>query len=892
MGYEKRDSAKKYTPADGDTLKSIAEGETATGNPMTWQDIARFNWGTDDPKIAEEMLRDELGCYLRGEDKRFVFAADCVVRTQLLIPVPFKKSGLSTTKTHTLKVKKQPPPPKQFQTCAGISGATFEFDKSFLRPTVADDLKIVDKAMKTNPEAKILIFGHTDKVGTEQYNKGLSERRAKSVYAFITNQPDIWETLYNEEHWGIRSVQAILKDMGDPYDPGPVDGIDGPQTKKAVKQFQTDNGLPVDGVAGTETRKKLFETYMAGKHDIEIDDGRFMDPKHMGCGEFNPQIDTEKECETNRRVTFYLFHPARLPNLPCKNGDIAPCKKQVKTPLPRYKTEFHCSFYDSLAQECKCEGGGGVPLIAIEYELIELVEVVTQDEEKWVKGAAMDCTDTEVITESVTRTDKDGSNFKQYINLKPDLEGQPKRHPEYGREIVLKARIKQKDGKSDLLAGIKIKFSFKRTDGPDRSNPGAPDPDVWSGTDLTGDQKEGFGSKNGTATVEAQTDGKGWTPPVSFFLSAYGGDRFEISAELAPGTTGAGPAPKKTQAEYVVWRKFWYQMTYATGYTPPQPTKAEAAYKEVSAEMNKSNGKVFTKSDLPADLQDRTFLKEYMLATGGANSDVAAIGGHNKLEFAKMMTTETDHPLKANLIICEYQCDPSGTCTIGIHTLKSNNQTVTVAQGSGGSIASKPALKAGAKLVVVGEWATVKTPWTKGGNITDANITIDSARTSTLSVKINLPKEAPAPTNAKPVYVKLQLETGEDFLGESFGKGQILCVYRPKAAAGTQGSEIDYNDTVAHEEGHMWNQTPRPAKQPKSMKDHPLQYVGHGGSGSHCRHGATVAAGAVNWQNKDEATPSPENGDCIMYHSFSAACSHMFCKTCKPYLQLQDMSSI
>jgi hypothetical protein len=76
------------------------------------------------------------------------------------------------------------------------------------------------------------------------------------------------------------------------------------------------------------------------------------------------------------------------------------------------------------------------------------------------------------------------------------------------------------------------------------------------------------------------------------------------------------------------------------------------------------------------------------------------------------------------------------------------------------------------------------------------------------------------------------------------------------------------------------------------MKDHPLQYVGHGGQGSHCRHGATVAPGPVNWQDPSEDTPSPANGDCIMYHSFSAACSHKFCATCKPYLRLQEMSSL
>ncbi|MBD3298718.1 MAG: hypothetical protein GF341_08695 [candidate division Zixibacteria bacterium] len=176
----------------------------------------------------------------------------------------------------------------------------------------------------------------------------------------MTNQPDIWEELYNQENWGTRAIQSILKDLGGPYDPGPVDGIYGPKTTQAVRNFQGDHGLAVDGVAGPNTRRELFTAYMGGKHDIEIDDSRIMDPKHMGCGEFNPQVDTEEKNEENRRVTFFLFNEERLPNIPCLHGDLAPCEKQMSGGGPHYKDEFKCSFYDSIARECECEGGAVV----------------------------------------------------------------------------------------------------------------------------------------------------------------------------------------------------------------------------------------------------------------------------------------------------------------------------------------------------------------------------------------------------------------------------------------------------------------------------------------------------------------------------------------------------
>ena len=555
------------------------------------------------------------------------------------------------------------------------------------------------------------------------------------------------------------------------------------------------------------------------------------------------------------------------------------------------------------------------PCPPVYYELIELVEVVTQNPVmKWVKGPAMATADAATLPNNVERTDKSGANFKQYINLDPDLEGAAKRHPEYGRVIQFRARVKQTNGNTDQLAGVTVDFSYTRTDGPARTNTGT-NP-VWAlplpppvGTPAgqpgpTGTENEGFSNWGGAKTANASTDAKGWTTtPVSFFVSQYGGDSFEISAKLAPGTSVcASTQPLKTTAKYVVWRKFWYQLTHALGYTPPTPTAAKAAYEEVFAEMAAATPKTFEKTDLPADLQGRTFFKEYMLKVGGsATKDVAVIGGHNKEKFAAMRTVEAAHPLKANLIVCEFQCDPDGATDDSMATAifkldAGKSKVVTLTQGSGGDIVCKPALKAGGNLVEIGEWSTSDPALGTGpggGTITDADIEIESTRGSTLEVKVTLPASAPIPTTAAPVWVTLQLKAASGYLGESFGTGQILCVYDVSAAAGGQGSEVDYNDTVAHELGHMWKQTPKPGTHSASMNDHPLQYVGHQGQGSHCRQGATISApGPVHWNTASEKTPYPKKGKCLMFHSFSSSCTHKFCATCKPYLQLQDMSSL
>ena len=52
-----------------------------------------------------------------------------------------------------------------------------------------------------------------------------------------------------------QGLQLALLTLG--YDPGPIDGIYGPQTISAVMAFQTANALVVDGNAGVQTRTSL-----------------------------------------------------------------------------------------------------------------------------------------------------------------------------------------------------------------------------------------------------------------------------------------------------------------------------------------------------------------------------------------------------------------------------------------------------------------------------------------------------------------------------------------------------------------------------------------------------------------------------------------------------------
>ncbi len=57
----------------------------------------------------------------------------------------------------------------------------FDFDSDKLRPESGPELSRLSSFLKEHPSIKITIEGHTDDVGEEDYNRALSERRARAV---------------------------------------------------------------------------------------------------------------------------------------------------------------------------------------------------------------------------------------------------------------------------------------------------------------------------------------------------------------------------------------------------------------------------------------------------------------------------------------------------------------------------------------------------------------------------------------------------------------------------------------------------------------------------------------------------------------------------------------
>jgi outer membrane protein OmpA-like peptidoglycan-associated protein len=65
------------------------------------------------------------------------------------------------------------------------SGILFDFDSANLRPEAKENLTQLAGILQKYENTEILIEGHTDATGSEEYNQGLSERRADSVSGFL-----------------------------------------------------------------------------------------------------------------------------------------------------------------------------------------------------------------------------------------------------------------------------------------------------------------------------------------------------------------------------------------------------------------------------------------------------------------------------------------------------------------------------------------------------------------------------------------------------------------------------------------------------------------------------------------------------------------------------------
>lgn len=272
--------------------------------------------------------------------------------------------------------------PLKVVACFKVDDIRFAFDSSFVGSNSADErkdiraeLQLLVSLLQKHPESPLSVFGHADPVGTDDYNKQLSGRRATVIYALLISGTDpdtavkLWQGVAGTEKWGTNQRQAMQTFTGLPS------GTPDSSLFKAYMQKLSPPGLKL---AKTDFLAQGADA--GGKGD------------YQGCSEFNPVLifsskknsDFEKSTDDtarndanspNRRVMVLLFLKGSKvdpPKWPCPRSTegIAGCKKRFwsdgekrrSTRLPDKdrvyddtKDTFACRFYQRLLTGSPCE---------------------------------------------------------------------------------------------------------------------------------------------------------------------------------------------------------------------------------------------------------------------------------------------------------------------------------------------------------------------------------------------------------------------------------------------------------------------------------------------------------------------------------------------------------
>ncbi len=108
----------------------------------------------------------------------------------------------------------------EVRACWCVDDMRFEFDSSFVMPEIATELRHLARLRRRLPHSPLSIFAHADPVGTDDYNKTLSGRRAMAIYGLLTRNVALWEDLYRhpfgKDIWDDSILQTMATTAASP----------------------------------------------------------------------------------------------------------------------------------------------------------------------------------------------------------------------------------------------------------------------------------------------------------------------------------------------------------------------------------------------------------------------------------------------------------------------------------------------------------------------------------------------------------------------------------------------------------------------------------------------------------------------------------------------------
>jgi hypothetical protein len=123
----------------------------------------------------------------------------------------------------------------------------FDFDKDTVRPESEQLLNVIAENMKRDvPDAQLLVLGHTDAIGTDEYNINLSTRRASSVMQELVSR-------------GVRPSQLATVGIGKNQPRAPNDTEEGRALNRRVEFMISANQ---DANVMLVERRRINETFL------------------------------------------------------------------------------------------------------------------------------------------------------------------------------------------------------------------------------------------------------------------------------------------------------------------------------------------------------------------------------------------------------------------------------------------------------------------------------------------------------------------------------------------------------------------------------------------------------------------------------------------------------
>lgn len=81
-----------------------------------------------------------------------------------------------------------PPPPAPAPRRIILRGVNFDYDRANIKSEFIPILEEAARTLTDNPEINVGIVGHTDAIGSDEYNQRLSERRAQAVKQYLVSK--------------------------------------------------------------------------------------------------------------------------------------------------------------------------------------------------------------------------------------------------------------------------------------------------------------------------------------------------------------------------------------------------------------------------------------------------------------------------------------------------------------------------------------------------------------------------------------------------------------------------------------------------------------------------------------------------------------------------------